>query len=93
MMSKKAEELRIKTADLSVKIVSGMDGLLEVATEAESEILVTAIVGMLGIRPTIAAIKARQKDRTCQQRDTGYGRSSDHSTCKRISGADPSGGQ
>ena len=58
---KKAEELRIKTADLSVKIVSGMDGLLEVATEAESEILVTAIVGMLGIRPTIAAIKEGKK--------------------------------
>ena len=58
---KKAEELRIKTADLSVQIVSGMDGLLEVATIAESEILVTAIVGMLGIRPTIAAIKAGKK--------------------------------
>ena len=58
---KKAEELRIKTADLSVRIVSGMDGLLEVATEAESEILVTAIVGMLGIRPTIAAIRAGKK--------------------------------
>ena len=35
-----------------------MDGLLEVATHPESEILVTAIVGMLGIRPTIAAIEA-----------------------------------
>ncbi len=52
----KANELRIKTADLNVKIVSGMEGLLEIATEPESEILVTAIVGMLGIRPTIAAI-------------------------------------
>lgn len=58
---KKAEELRIKTADLSVRIVSGMEGLLEVATEEESEILVTAIVGMLGIRPTIAAIRAGKK--------------------------------
>ena len=35
-----------------------MDGLLEIATMEESEILVTAIVGMIGIRPTIAAIKA-----------------------------------
>lgn len=52
----KANELRIETADLNVKIVSGMEGLLEIATEPESEILVTAIVGMLGIRPTIAAI-------------------------------------
>lgn len=53
---RKADELRIKTADLQVKIVSGMEGLLEVATEPESEILVTALVGMIGIRPTIAAM-------------------------------------
>lgn len=55
---KKAEELKIKTADLSVEIVDGMDGLLAVAQIPEAEILVTAIVGMLGIRPTIAAICA-----------------------------------
>ena len=55
---KKAEELKVKTADLSVKIVCGMEGLLAVAEVSESEILVTAIVGMLGIRPTIAAIRA-----------------------------------
>ena len=54
----KAKELRIRTADLDVKIVSGMEGLLEVAAQPESEILVTAIVGMIGIRPTIAAMKA-----------------------------------
>lgn len=56
----KAKELRIRTADLNVRIVSGMDGLLEIATEPSAEILVTAIVGMLGIRPTIAAIRARK---------------------------------
>ena len=55
---KKAEELKIKTADLSVDILDGMDGLLAVAQIPETEILVTAIVGMLGIRPTIAAIRA-----------------------------------
>lgn len=54
----KAKELRIKVSDVPVKIVSGMEGLLEVAVEKEAEILVTAIVGMLGIRPTIAAIEA-----------------------------------
>ena len=54
----KAKELRIKVADLNVRIVSGMDGLLEVAEEPQSDILVTAIVGMIGIRPTIAAMKA-----------------------------------
>ena len=54
----KAKELRENVKDLSVKVVSGMDGLIQVATIAESEILVTAIVGMIGIRPTIEAIKA-----------------------------------
>ena len=58
---KKASELRINTKDLGIKIVSGMEGLLEVSVIPESEILVTAIVGMLGIRPTIAAIKAGKK--------------------------------
>ncbi len=52
-----AKELAGKVADLSVKIVSGMDGLLEIAAMPESEVLVTAIVGMIGIRPTIAAIE------------------------------------
>ena len=54
----KAKELRENVKDLNVKVVSGMDGLIEVSTITESEILVTAIVGMIGIRPTIEAIKA-----------------------------------
>ncbi len=54
----KASELKSRVADLDVKIVSGMDGLLAVAAEPETEILVTAIVGMIGILPTIEAIKA-----------------------------------
>ena len=58
---KKAKELRTNTKDLGIKIVSGMEGLLEVSVIPDSEILVTAIVGMLGIRPTIAAIRAGKK--------------------------------
>lgn len=56
----KAEQLRIKIADVtpSCKVVSGMEGLLEVATIEDSDILITAVVGMLGIKPTIAAIEA-----------------------------------
>lgn len=53
-----ASSLRASVRDLPVKVVSGMEGLLEIASMQESEILVTAIVGMLGIRPTIAAIEA-----------------------------------
>ena len=54
----KAKELRIKTADLPVRIVWGMEGLLEAAVEARAQIVVTAVVGMIGIRPTIAAMEA-----------------------------------
>ena len=54
----KADELRVNVADTDTKIVAGMDGLLEVATMKKTEILVTAVVGMIGIRPTIEAIKA-----------------------------------
>ena len=54
----KAKELRERVKDLPVKIVSGMDGLLEISALEETDILVTAIVGMIGIRPTIAAICA-----------------------------------
>ena len=53
-----AKELADKVRDLDVKIVSGMEGRIEVSTLPEVEILVTAIVGMIGIRPTIAAITA-----------------------------------
>lgn len=58
---KAAEELRMAAADTSTKILSGMEGLLEIAVMEEMEVLVTAIVGMIGIRPTIAAIKAGKK--------------------------------
>ena len=54
----KAAQLKDRVRDLDVKVVSGMDGLLEAASEPESDILVTAIVGMIGILPTIEAIKA-----------------------------------
>lgn len=53
----KAKELRENLKDLDVKVVSGMDGLKEVAVQKEAEILVTAIVGMIGILPTIEGIK------------------------------------
>ncbi|SDG70361.1 1-deoxy-D-xylulose-5-phosphate reductoisomerase [Marvinbryantia formatexigens] len=53
-----AQKLRTAVRDLDVKIVSGMEGLLEICTLPEVETVVTAIVGMIGIRPTIAAIQA-----------------------------------
>ena len=55
---KDAAELRIRLADTDTKVVSGMEGMLELAAWPEAELLVTAIVGMIGIRPTMAAIEA-----------------------------------
>lgn len=55
---KKALQLKQNIADLNVEVLTGMGGLLEIAAMDGTEILVTAIVGMIGIRPTIAAIKA-----------------------------------
>lgn len=53
-----AADLRDRVKDMDVRVVAGMDGLLEIACLPESQVLVTAIVGMIGIRPTIAAIRA-----------------------------------
>lgn len=54
----KAEELKVKIADTDTRVVTGMEGLIEIAMLEKAEILVTAIVGMIGLRPTIAAIQA-----------------------------------
>lgn len=56
-----ARQLRLRVSDLPVKIVSGMDGLIEAAVLPEAELLVTAVVGMIGLRPTVAAIAAKKK--------------------------------
>ncbi len=55
---KKAEELKLRVADLDVKVSWGMEGLMEAASIPAAETVVTAVVGMIGIRPTIAAIEA-----------------------------------
>ena len=53
-----ARELRARLKDVQVKILSGMEGLIEAAVCREAQMLVTAIVGMIGIRPTIEGIRA-----------------------------------
>jgi len=57
---KRAKELSDNVSDLDVKVLSGMDGLIEIAQMPEYDILVTAIVGMIGIVPTIHAIKTKK---------------------------------
>ena len=55
-----AKILSDKVKDLDVKVCFGMDGLIEVASVCDADIVVTAVVGMIGIEPTIAAIKAKK---------------------------------
>lgn len=60
MDENKAKELKENIKDLKTKVVVGMEGLIECATYQESDMVVTAIVGMIGILPTIEAIKAKK---------------------------------
>lgn len=52
-----ADSLKIKLADTSIKVLSGIDGMIEAATILENDIVVTAVSGAVGIKPTLAAIK------------------------------------
>lgn len=56
----KAKELKTKLADTDIRVVSGMDGLIEAATLPEADVVVTAVVGMVGLLPTMAAIEAEK---------------------------------
>ncbi|MBE5853650.1 MAG: 1-deoxy-D-xylulose-5-phosphate reductoisomerase [Lachnospiraceae bacterium] len=64
-----AKDLKARVADLDIEIGYGMDGLLKMAVLSEMEVLVTAIVGMIGIRPTIEAIK-HKKDIALANKET-----------------------
>lgn len=52
-----SRDLKERVSDLDVKVLSGMEGLLEIAAMEEMEALVTAVVGMIGVQPTLAAIE------------------------------------
>ena len=54
----KAEQLRQRTSDLNITVLSGMEGLLAAASEPSADMVVTAVVGMIGIRPTLTAIES-----------------------------------
>ena len=53
-----AETLRVRLADTPCRVVGGMDGLIGMCVQPETDLVVTAIVGMIGLRPTVAAIEA-----------------------------------
>ena len=53
-----AKDLKVKLSDMPVTVLSGMDGLVEISSVPEADTVLTAVVGMIGIRPTIAAIES-----------------------------------
>src|SRR5699024_1410734 len=55
---KSAEDLKIALADTNIKVESGIDGLIHAAAMEDTDIVVTAVVGMVGLLPTMAAIEA-----------------------------------
>ena len=57
-----ARELKIKLADTDIEVLTGMDGLIACAAESGADIVVTAVVGMVGLLPTMAAIKAGNRN-------------------------------
>ena len=56
----KAKEFRLRVADLDVKVISGTDGLIDAAVYKNADTVVTAVVGIAGLLPTIEAIKAKK---------------------------------
>ena len=56
-----AAELRIRLADTGIRVASGMGGLIEAATLPSADTVVTAVMGMIGLRPTLAAIDAHKR--------------------------------
>lgn len=58
MDQEKARDLAVRVQDTDTKVTAGMDGMLQLASLEEMEILVTAVVGMIGIRPTMEAIRS-----------------------------------
>ena len=56
-----AKELKSRLSDTDIRVSSGMEGLLEAASLPEADTVVTAVVGMIGLRPTLAAIQAGKR--------------------------------
>ena len=57
MDERAAGDLRVKLADTNVRVLGGMEGILEAASLSSADIVITAVVGMIGLRPTLAAIR------------------------------------
>ena len=61
MQKTAAEELKTRLSDMNIRVASGLDGLTEAAVLPEADTVVTAVSGMVGLRPTLAAIRERKR--------------------------------
>ena len=61
MQEEAAKELKVRLSDINIRVASGLEGLTEAATAAEADTVVTAVTGMIGLRPTLAAIREKKK--------------------------------
>lgn len=55
-----AKELKLSVSDLPVKVLAGMDGLCEIASLLQADLILNSVVGMVGLKPTLAAIAAKK---------------------------------
>lgn len=58
---KAAKDLKVRLADTNVRVATGMDGLIEAATLSEADTVITSVVGMIGLKPTLAAIGEKKR--------------------------------
>ena len=56
-----AKDLRVRLADTDTKVLAGFDALEEAATAQKADTVVTAVVGMVGLKPTLAAIREKKR--------------------------------
>ena len=61
MDEQKARELKDSLVDMNIRVASGMEGLIEAAQLPDADTVVTAVSGMVGLRPTLAAIEAKKR--------------------------------
>lgn len=80
-----AQDLRGRVRDLPVRVLAGMEGLCELAAAEDADTVLNAVVGMVGLRPTLAAIAARERGGPGQQGNAGSrGRFGDSPCCGDV---------
>lgn len=71
MDERAAGDLRVKLADTNVRVLGGMEGILEAASLSSADTVITAVVGMIGLRPTPGRDSGGEANRSGQQRNAG----------------------